>query len=460
MEKKILEELLNDAVDTGAEFCDLFYESSITRQLILNDSKLDKINTDIVSGLGIRISDNDVVYYTSTNDLSYNNLKDVVATLKNNISSNRKFETLKLNELEIKELNVEKSNFKTDDLYKKNYLKNIDKIARSYDDKIIQVEAKFYEYNQDVVICNSQGKFVKTNRELTRLTVIVYAQNDKEMADSLFSFGSSNGYQFLEEFDIEKKVKEICKAAIEKLDAKPAPGGIMPVIVGNGFGVMIHEAVGHSLEATTVSKNVSVLSNKIGLQVASPIVTVVDDGTIKNSWGSILVDDEGLESKRNVCIENGILKGYLIDELNSRKMHMKATGSSRRENYHYAPTSRMTNTNLLPGNSSIDEMIKSIEYGLYAKVMGGGSVDPITGDFNFGVNEAYMIRNGKIAEMVKGASLLGNTEQVMQNIEMISDDFDADAGMCGSISGWVPVTCGQPTIKISSILVGGAENGK
>ena len=243
-----------------------------------------------------------------------------------------------------------------------------------------------------------------------------------------------------------------------KLDAKKAPGGIMPVIVGNGFGVLIHEAVGHSLEAKTVSDGVGVLANKIGEKVASEIVTVIDDGTIEKSWGSILIDDEGNETRKNICIENGILKGYLIDEVNSHKMNMNPTGSGRRENYHYITTSRMTNTQLLPGENTIDEMFKSIEYGLYAKKMGGGSVDSITGDFNFAVDEAYMIRNGEVAEMVKGATLIGNTIEIMANIEMISDDLAGDTGFCGSSSGSVPVTCGQPTIKLSSILVGGASN--
>lgn len=458
MNKKLMEKLLNKVVDTGANFSDIFYEDSLTKIILLSDGKIDKVKTSIINGVGIRLVFGKTVYNTSTNDLSEENLMKLVEELSKNGSDKRILSEIKLDKEITKKLEIEKANNKVEDSFKKEYLYKIDKIARKYDTKIVQVEAKFYEYNQDVNIGNTLGKYVTTNRSLTRLTIEVFAKEKDNLASCLRSFGGTNGYTFLDEIDIENTVKDLCKISIQKLEAKKAPGGMMPVIVGNGFGVLIHEAVGHSLEATTVAEGVGVLANRIGDKVASDIVTIVDDGTIPNAWGSTLIDDDGNEAKKNICIENGILKGYLIDEVNSHKMGTNATGSGRRESYHYITTSRMTNTNLLPGNDTVDEMIKSIDYGLYAKVMGGGSVDPITGDFNFAVNEAYMIRDGKIAEMVKGASLIGNTADIMEKIEMISDDFDADTGWCGSISGSIPVTCGEPTIKISSILVGGASN--
>ena len=458
MEKNLIEKLINNAVNTGADYCDIFYENTFVRKMILNDSQIDKIENQIINGVGIRLVSDGVTYYTNTNNLKIDNLLELINDLKKNISKKVILKDISLNNIIVKKNNLEKDNTKINDEIKKKYLLNINKIAREYDSRIVQVEALFYEYNQDVNIGNTLGKYIDTNRSLTRLIVTVYAEDNQSKADSHFSIGFSNGYEFLEKFDLEKEIKENCDSAIKKLKAKKAPSGMMPVVVGNGFGVLIHEAVGHSLEATTVSKGISVLSNKIGQKVASDIVNVVDDGTINNSWGSILIDDEGNFTKRNVCIENGILKGYLIDEVNSKKMKSKPTGSGRRESYHYIPTSRMTNTNLLPGKDTIDEMIKSIDNGLYAKKMGGGSVDPSTGDFNFAVNEAYIIKNGKIGDMVKGASLIGNTLDVMKNIEMISNDFAADTGFCGSVSGYVPVTCGQPTIKLSSILVGGGSN--
>lgn len=458
MNKELMEVLINEAVDTGSNYCDIFYENTFTKKIVLSDNKIDKIDTEMINGVGIRLVFDETVYHTSTNDITKDNLLKVTREIAKNGNGKRILENIKLDKEITKKLTSEKPNNKVLDEYKKEYLYNINKIARNYDPKIVQVEASFFEYNQDVNIGNTLGKYVTTNRSLTRLVVVVYAKNGENKAESIYAIGDTNGYKFLDSIDIKLEVEDICKTAIMKLDAKKAPGGIMPVIVGNGFGVLIHEAVGHSLEAKTVSDGVGVLANKIGEKVASEIVTVIDDGTIEKSWGSILIDDEGNETRKNICIENGILKGYLIDEVNSHKMNMNPTGSGRRENYHYITTSRMTNTQLLPGENTIDEMFKSIEYGLYAKKMGGGSVDSITGDFNFAVDEAYMIRNGEVAEMVKGATLIGNTIEIMANIEMISDDLAGDTGFCGSSSGSVPVTCGQPTIKLSSILVGGASN--
>lgn len=458
MNKEILEKYINELVSTGADFADIFYEKTTIKNYNFIDSKLDKIDNQILNGVGIRISYDGKIYYLSTDDLSEVNLNESIVKLKNMVNDKCKFDYIKLDNKIDKKLIITNSNKEYLNELKLELMKKIDKLARSYDKRVDQVQVLIYEYDQDVNIGNSLGKYVDTNRSLTRLFVYINTKEDDKKAYSLFSIASSNGYNEILESDLEKLINETCESAINKLYAKPCPGGVMPVVVGGGFGVLIHEAVGHSLEATTVAKGVSILSNKLNKKVASDIVTIVDDGTIENSWGSILVDDEGNETRKNICIENGILTGYLIDELNSRKMNMNITGSGRREDYRYIPTSRMTNTYLKPGNDKIEDMIKSIDYGLYAKTMGGGSVDAITGDFNFAVNEAYLIRDGKIAEMVKGASLIGNTAHIMTNIEMISDDFVLVAGICGSDSGNIPVTCGEPSLKLSSILVGGESN--
>ena len=211
------------------------------------------------------------------------------------------------------------------------------------------------------------------------------------------------------------------------------------------------------MEATTVARNISVLSNKLNEKIASDKVTIIDDGTIKSLWGSVNVDDEGKDPNKNLLIENGYLRNYLIDYVNSKKMKMAYTGSGRRQNYKYAPTSRMNNTYLLEGTDKIEDMIKSIKYGLYAKQMGGGSVNPITGDFNFSVEEAFLIEDGKITKPVKGASLIGNTLDILKNVEMVSDNLEYGTGWCGSESGSIPVITGEPTIKVSKILVGGTN---
>ena len=215
----------------------------------------------------------------------------------------------------------------------------------------------------------------------------------------------------------------------------------------------------HSLEATSVAKGLSVFSNKIGQKIASDIVTAVDDGTLQNYWGSLNVDDEGHKTQRNVLIENGILKSYLVDKRNSKIMNHKITGNSRRESYKYQTTSRMTNTYFLNGKSTFDEIIANTKYGLFAKEMGGGSVNPATGEFNFAVNVGYLIEDGKITKPVKGATLVGSGRDVLLRIDMIGDNLSCGHGMCGSMSGSIPTNVGQPTIRVSSMTVGGSGKG-
>ena len=233
-------------------------------------------------------------------------------------------------------------------------------------------------------------------------------------------------------------------------------GGEMPVVIHNGFGgVILHEACVHGLEATSVAKGMSVFCGKLGEKVASDIVNAVDDGTGENLWGSINVDDEGTPSQCNLLIENGILKSYLVDKRNAKKMNHPVTGSSRRESYKYQTTSRMTNTYFLPGESTLEEIIANTKYGLFAKEMGGGSVNPATGEFNFAVDVAYMIEDGKITKPVKGATLVGSGKDVLLRIDMIGNNLEYGYGMCGSMSGSVPTIVGQPTIRVSSMTVGG-----
>ena len=230
----------------------------------------------------------------------------------------------------------------------------------------------------------------------------------------------------------------------------------MPVVIGNGFGgVIFHEACGHSLEASSVSKGLSVFSNKLGQQIANKAVTAIDDGTLPNEWGSNTIDDEGFKTRKNVLIKNGILNSYLIDQFNGRRMGAEQNGASRRQSYEFEPTSRMSNTYIAPGKYTPEEIIASVPLGLYAKSLGGGSVNPATGDFNFACEEAYIIRDGKVAELVKGATLIGTGAEVLMNIDMVGNDLKLAQGVCGASSGSIPVDVGQPTIRVKEITVGG-----
>ena len=269
--------------------------------------------------------------------------------------------------------------------------------------------------------------------------------------------GAQKGLEFFkDDIDVKALAVETAKTALTMLHAEECPSGKMTVVIGNGFGgVIFHEACGHGLEATSVSKELSIFSNKLGQKIASDIVNAVDDGTIEGGWGSGNIDDEGIPTHRTVLIENGILKNYLIDSFNGRRMHMEGNGATRRESYQFEPTSRMSNTFLLPGKETPEEIIAETEYGLYAKSLGGGSVNPTTGDFNFAVTEGYLIENGKVTRPVKGATLIGNGADILMKIDRIGNDLERAQGMCGSASGSIPVDVGQPTIRVQDITVGG-----
>lgn len=456
MNKVTLESIFNKILSKEVDFCETFEEDSTTKVYKLLNSKLDRINYNHLKGIGIRIANNNDIVYGYSNKLDDDSINNLVNNLTKNFSNNRKLSDITLNDLKVYKTNVKIKHNELLDDKKKEFLYNIDKIARSYSDKVVQVDASFYEYDEKVTIANSSSNYVEDNRILTRLIINIVAESNNKQTNSMKTFGLSGGYELLDIIDIEKEVTSLAESAVKKLTAKSCPSGEMPVIIGPGFGAVIfHEACGHSMEATTVALGTSVLSGKLGEKVASDKVTIIDDGTLNNYWGTTNVDDEGNPTKKNILIENGILKGYLIDELNNRKMNMNITGSGRRENYKYAPTSRMNNTYLAPSTDKIEDMIKSIDYGIYATNMGGGSVDPVTGDFNFAVNEAYLIENGKVTDMVLGGSLIGNTLDILKNVEMVSNDLSFDTGFCGSKSGSVPVTIGEPTIKVSKILVGG-----
>ena len=269
--------------------------------------------------------------------------------------------------------------------------------------------------------------------------------------------GASAGFEFfLNNVDIESLAKKTAEKTIMMLEAKECPSGKMPVVIGNGFGgTLFHEACGHPLEASMVSKNLSVFSGKVGQQIASPILSAIDDGTIPNGWGSNNIDDEGNKTEKTLLIENGILKDYLIDDFNGRRMGRKGNGACRRQSYKYEPTSRMSNTYICAGKSTPEEIIKATKFGLYAKSLAGGQVNPVTGEFNFGCSEAYLVRDGKICEPVRGASVIGTGPDILMKIDMIGNDLLRGQGMCGAASGFIPVDCGQPTIRVSEMTVGG-----
>ena len=328
--------------------------------------------------------------------------------------------------------------------------------AKDYSNYISQVNVTYLDKDQKILIANSDGLYTEDRRVRTRLGISAVASNGSEKQTGFEGPGRLKGFEIFEEIDPEYYGKEAARVAHTMLHAKNCPAGNMTVAIDNGFGgVIFHEACGHSLEATSVAKGNSVFSDKLGQQIASSKVTAIDDGTLQNHWGSANIDDEGNLTQKNVLIENGILKSFMVDKLNGRRMGMKATGSSRRQSYKFAPTSRMTNTYIAAGKDNPEDIIKSIQYGLYAKKMGGGSVNPVTGEFNFAVSEGYIVKNGQIQEPVRGASLIGKGSEVLMNIDMVGNNLKQAQGMCGSVSGSIPTNVGQPMIRVKDITVGG-----
>lgn len=455
MNKKKLQQFINLSLDTGADFAEIYYEDTINKTIMLSDSKLDKVVTYLDRGIGIRMSKDDRMVYASTNDLSDENIKKTILELKENYQGEPIYKDVVLKDKNIynKEVDYHRGYTYHD---KKNILKKIDQVARNHSSKVEQVEAALVEEEREIAVCNHLGEYSTDKRYLLRLVIHIYVNDGKIKESTYEAYGNSSGYNLFDTFDLETEVKRLVDVAVFKLDSIDCPNGVMPVVIGPAFGaVILHEACGHPMEATAVSKNSSVLCGMLKKRVGSDKLTVIDDGTIDGAWGSTFIDDEGELTRKNVLIENGILRSYLVDKINEKPMHHKITGSGRRQNYLYPPTSRMNNTYIAKGLDKIEDMIKSIDYGIYAKTMNGGSVDPNTGEFNFGCREAFLIENGKITKMVKGATLMGNTIDVLKNIEMISDDLALGTGYCGSDSGNVPVTCGQPTIKVNNLLVGG-----
>lgn len=452
----LAKEILEVALSTGGDFAEVYMEKTTNEVLRLHSGKLSTANVSKVKGAAIRIIKGELEVNSSITDCTYENLLKAAKTLAGSFNDKKHVEVQPFVEKKV-ELVVSPKNVRGNDISREvNLLKTASDTIYAYSKEIVQVICNLTKTEKRIFVFASDSTWQTDYRCNTRLSCQAVASDGKEMETGFDSFGRNQGMEMFDDFDVVPFAKQVAHDAVEMLHAEPMQGGEMPVVINNGFGgVILHEACVHGLEATSVAKGMSVFCNKLGQKVASDIVNAVDVGTNLNAWGSINVDDEGTPSKCNVLIENGILKSYLVDKRNSKKMNHPITGSSRRESYKYQTTSRMTNTYFLNGKSTFDEIIKSTEKGLFAEKMGGGSVNPATGEFNFAVQVGYMIENGKITKPVKGATLVGSGKDVLLHIDMIGDNLSCGYGMCGSMSGSVPTIVGQPTIRVSKMTVGG-----
>ena len=459
--EEIAKQILDVALSTGGQFAEVFMENATSEVLRMRQGKLESTNLSNTKGAAVRVIKDGTEVSASVTLATVEKLLETAKTLADSFVGEQTTQVAPFVEKDI-EIVVNPLHVRGEDNSKElQLLSDSTRGAKEFSQEIVQVIAMLTKNERNIFVFASDSTWQTDRRCNTRLICQAIASDGKDMQNGMSSFGRNQGMEMFEGFDAIEFGKEAAFNAVEMLHAEEMTGGEMPVVIHNGFGgVILHEACVHGLEATSVAKGMSVFCGKVGQKVASDIVNAVDDGTHPDLWGSINVDDEGTPSKRNLLIENGILKGYLVDKRNSFKMDHPITGSSRRESYKYQTTSRMTNTYFLPGESTFEEIIANTKFGLFAKEMGGGSVNPATGEFNFAVNVAYMIEDGKITRPVKGATLVGSGKDVLLRIDMIANNLEYGYGMCGSQSGSIPTIVGQPTIRVSHMTVGGKGGNK
>lgn len=461
--KDVATKVLQRCLETGADFAELFCEDTVNGRIELVGGKVDKSTTRHIYGVGIRVLKDFQEVYGYTSDCSEKGLLALAAKL----SAAYDGKPLGI-QFELQETTTETDHVKilrpSDSVpveEKISYLRTVDDAIASVEGCIVQRIVNMQEHTQRVTIANTKGKFVHDLRNQQRIAARVVASDGVKSQANSNSIGGNFDIDEYKKYDLATFGKEVAQTTLRMLTADEIEGGVYTVIIHNGFGgVLFHEACGHSLEATSVARGQSVFTGRLGEKIASDVVTAIDDGTIFNEWGSTNIDDEGNRARRNVLIEKGVLKGYLIDDRNSRFMKMPSTGSGRRESYRFSPTSRMTNTYIENGESTFEDIIKNTKYGIFCKSMGGGSVNPVTGEFNFSVSEGYMVEDGKITRPVRGATLIGNGANALLNIDMVANNRSFGYGVCGSRSGSIFACVGEPTIRIQNMTVGGSGGKK
>lgn len=459
IEKILLEKTLEKLTSKGCDFADIYLESKSTLGIVLDNKKIERITRGSRSGAGLRVIYDGRTYFAFTEDLSEKALFQIAGDLANkesgkNILVENKYELSNGTNDYFYNSNMENGTLKE----KAELLLHLNELAWQNKGSLIQLTLTYGDVDQEVYIMNSDGVYVKDKRPRVKSIIQGVFQKDKQIQSAYDVVGAVGDYGFIKTRNMEFLLEGVKFKGENLLIAKEAPSGTMPVIVsGEAGGTMVHEACGHGLEADIVKKGMSVYGDKVGHKVASELISVVDDGTIKGRYGTSYYDDEGTKTKENILIENGILKGYMSDLQSANELGIKPSGNGRREGYHAMPITRMTNTYISKGKESKEDIISSVDNGLFVKHMGGGQVNTATGDFVFEVSEGYLIKNGKIGEQVRGATLIGNGPDVLNKIDMVANDFGYSLGTCGKDGQGAPVADGQPTLRIPSLVVGGTK---
>ena len=459
IEESVVADVLGTALRSGGEFAELFAEDRRGTAARLDDGRVEDMASGRERGAGIRVVIGETTGFAHTSDLSEDGLRTaaeaaaaaargggggVRTVALKRVSAPSPSTVAVLPETVGKAQKVE-------------LLRRADEAARSAGNAIRQVSAVYGDNRRQILVANSEGVLAADDQVKSRFAVSCVASGDAGMQTGRESVGATVGFELFDTVSVQEMARGAAQRALTKLAARPAPSGSLPVVIKQGSGgVLFHEACGHGLEADHIAKDVSVFTGRVGELVASPLVTLVDDGTMGPEWGALAIDDEGHPAGRNVLIEDGVLTDYMWDWLRARKEGRASSGNGRRESYQHLPMVRMTNTYVLAGSEDPDEIVRQTPHGVYVAQLGGGQVNTATGDFVFGMTEAYLIEDGQITEPLRDANLIGNGPEVLRNIDVIGRDFAmGPPGTCGKQGQGVPVGDGQPTLRVAALTVGG-----
>jgi TldD protein len=457
--KDEIEKLLSTALSMGGDFAEVYIQRSQSTSIPFEERKIRAAEARITQGVGIRVISGERTGYAYSDNLEMDVLLEVARVAAHIAKGQGREHPVHVTaQLAPDYYKVEIDPAERPIREKMNLLKRANKAAYSYDPRIKQVDIYYGDDERDIIVANSEGLWVADHQTMLRIMVRCLATQKGISRSGSYGGGGRIGMEYFSKTSPEDIAREAARIAVVQLDAVPAPAGMMPVVIKGGWGgVLLHEAVGHGLEADFIRKGTSIFTGRVGEKVASELCTLVDDATIPNARGTVNIDDEGTPGMRKVLVEKGILKGFMTDRLNSRLLKIPLTGNGRRQSYHDYPIPRMTCFFLDKGESDPEEIVRSVERGIYAANFSGGQVDITNGNFTFSITEGYLIENGKITQPIRGATLIGNGPDILTKIVMVGNDLTLDPGIgtCGKDGQSVPTTVGMPTVKVSEMTVGG-----
>ncbi len=460
LEAQTVEKVLFEALRNGGDFAEVYAEDKRGSSAVFEDGKVAELSSGIDIGAGIRVVAGETTGFAHVSDLSEASLIDAAraasAVAKMGGSGSKVLAAVGDTPLGVHR--VSKLPARGEKHAKVELLVRADAKARQEGAAIRQVVVSYADSRRRFLVASSDGVFATDDRVRTRFGVSCVALGDSGFQTSYETVGRTAGFELFDDVSVEEIARVAARRAIAKLSARPAPRGVTAVVLASGSGgILFHEACGHGLEADHIAKDSSVFTGRIGEQVASPLVTLVDDGALDGEWGTCAVDDEGHPAQRNVLIHDGVLCDYMWDRLRASKDRRKSSGNGRRQSYRHLPMVRMTNTYVMPGVEDPDEVVAQTPKGIYVRKLGGGQVNTVTGDFVFGMTEAYLIENGMIADPIRDANLIGNGPEVLKKVDVVASDFAVEPGTCGKDGQMVPVGCGQPTLRVSELTIGGTS---